>query len=147
MKVKETTRKKRRKQTAEVFTPTPLVNEMLKKIPREVLMDKTKTFLDNSCGNGQFLVQILGIKLGMKHTPEEALSTIFGTDIMPDNIEECRFRMLNILQDFKIKITPKHCYYIANNILCRDGLTYNYDFKNDRETLKTDIKKLMNYLK
>ena len=46
------------KQTSEVFTPTPLVQEMLDKLEKEdptLFSDPTKTFLDNSCGDGQFL--------------------------------------------------------------------------------------------
>ena len=146
MKVKETTRKKRRKQTAEVFTPTPLVNEMLKKIPREVLKDKTKTFLDNSCGNGQFLVQILGMKLGMKHTPEEALSTTFGTDLMEDNVNECRVRMINVLKKHT-EVTQKHLCMIIKNVVCYDGLKYDYEFSMpDREYLKEQILYLQKYI-
>lgn len=45
----------RTKSTGEVFTPNILVEEILDKIP----IDPNKTFLDNSCGNGQFLIGIL----------------------------------------------------------------------------------------
>ena len=38
--------KLRVKETAEVFTPTPLVQTMLDKLPIEVFTDETKTFLD-----------------------------------------------------------------------------------------------------
>ena len=55
----EVKRKQRRKETAEDFTPEPLVNEMLDKLPQEVWSDQSKTFLDNSAGNGNFLVAIL----------------------------------------------------------------------------------------
>ena len=47
----------------EVFTPTSLVDEMLDKLPSELFKDKSKTFLDNSCGNGQFLFAVLKRKL------------------------------------------------------------------------------------
>ena len=43
------------KSTGEVFTPTPLVQEMLDQLPSDVFTDPSKTFLDNSCGDGQFL--------------------------------------------------------------------------------------------
>jgi hypothetical protein len=36
------------KQTGEVFTPAPLVNEMLDRIPEEVWVNPEKTFLDPS---------------------------------------------------------------------------------------------------
>ena len=47
------------KATGEVFTPTPLVQEILEQLPVEVFTDPTKTFLDNSFGDGQFLVEVL----------------------------------------------------------------------------------------
>ena len=54
--------KLRIKQTAEVFTPTPLVQEILDKLEEEnptLFSDPTKTFLDNSCGDGQFLSEVV----------------------------------------------------------------------------------------
>jgi hypothetical protein len=53
--------KHRIKQTAEVFTPTPLVQEMLDKLEEQdptLFTDPNKTFLDNSCGDGQFLSEV-----------------------------------------------------------------------------------------
>jgi len=47
------------KVTAEVFTPTELVREMLEKLPIELFADPAKTFLYNSCGDGQFLSEVL----------------------------------------------------------------------------------------
>ena len=68
-------RKERRKETAEDFTPEALVNEMLDKLPPEVWDNPQKTFLDNSAGNGNFLVAILERKLQHGHDPLQALST------------------------------------------------------------------------
>jgi hypothetical protein len=54
--------KLRIKQTAEVFTPTPLGQEILDKLEKEnptLFSDPTKTFLDNSCGDGQFLSEVV----------------------------------------------------------------------------------------
>ena len=42
------------KATSEVFTPTALAQKILNDLPLEIFTDKTKTFLDNSCGDGQF---------------------------------------------------------------------------------------------
>ena len=47
--------KNRVKATGEVFTPTPLVQEILDQLPQELFSDPTKTFLDPTCGDGQFL--------------------------------------------------------------------------------------------
>ena len=49
------TRKARQKQTAEIFTPDYLVNEMLDQLPKTV-WEENKTFCDPACGNGQFLI-------------------------------------------------------------------------------------------
>ena len=90
----EKKRKERRKKTAEDFTPDPLVQEMLDKLPQEVWTDPSKTFLDNSAGNGNFLVAILRRKLAAGHPPLQALSTIYGVELMPDNVEEMKDRLL-----------------------------------------------------
>jgi type I restriction-modification system DNA methylase subunit len=89
-------RDKRRKQTAEVFTPSWLVAQMLDKLPMEVWTEN-KTFCDPACGNGNFLVAILERKLAKGHPPLEALRTIYGVDIMADNVAECRQRLLDIV--------------------------------------------------
>jgi type I restriction-modification system DNA methylase subunit len=47
------------KATGEVFTPTPLVEEILDKMDQQLFIDPTKTFLDPSCGDGQFLASVL----------------------------------------------------------------------------------------
>ena len=57
--------KLRIKQTAEVFTPTGLVQEMLDKLEEEdptLFSDPTKTFCDNSSGDGQFLSEVIILK-------------------------------------------------------------------------------------
>jgi type I restriction-modification system DNA methylase subunit len=51
------------KQRGEVFTPPKLVKQMLRKLPKSVFIDPTKTFLDNSCGNGQFLFAVMKRKM------------------------------------------------------------------------------------
>ena len=53
--------KHRVKQTAEVFTPTPLVQEMMDKLEQQdptLFSDPNKIFLDNSCGDCQFLSEV-----------------------------------------------------------------------------------------
>jgi hypothetical protein len=111
------------KQTAEVFTPTPLVQEMLDRLPQEVFTDPSKTFLDNSCGDGQFLSEVVIRKMEMSGcTLEEALSTTFGVDLMPDNVEMCRRRLAGP------DPSPETLAILERNIVCADGLTYHYRF-------------------
>lgn len=114
--------KLRVKATAEIFTPTPLVREILDHLPPEVFTDPTKTFLDPSCGDGQFLSEVLIRKMENGIPFEQAVSTLYGVDIMPDNVEECRNRLLCGCEDLRS--------IIEQHIVCADGLTYHYDFEH-----------------
>ena len=108
------------KATGEVFTPTVLVEEILDKIEQELFNDVTKTFLDPSCGDGQFLASVLYRKLENGIDFETALSTIYGVDLMADNVELCRERLLCGREDLK--------HIVELNIVCADALTYHYRF-------------------
>ena len=119
--------KLRIKETAEVFTPQHLVMEMLNKLEQEnpeLFSDPTKTFIDNSCGDGEFLGEVVIMKMEKSGCSlEQALSTTYGVDLMEDNVEECRKRLSgpNPTENI-LKIVKK-------NIVCHDGLTYSYNFE------------------
>lgn len=117
--------KNRVKATGEVFTPTPLVQEILDQLDAELFKDPTKTFIDPTCGDGQFLSEVLIRKLENGHTLEQALSTIYGVDLMQDNVDLCRDRLLCGCEDLR--------HIVERNIVQADGLTYNYNF-GDPET-------------
>ena len=121
--------KSRTKSTGEVFTPTPLVQEMLDKLPEEVFTNPTKTFLDPSCGDGQFLAEVLIRKLENNIPYDQALSTIYGVDLMADNIKLCQDRLLCNQEQYR--------HIVENNIVCADALTYHYRFDGTVPT-KTD---------
>jgi hypothetical protein len=108
------------KATGEVFTPTSLVDEVLNKLPIDQFTDPTKTFLDNSCGDGQFLGEVLIRKMENGSTFEQALSTIYGVDLMQDNVDLCRERLLCGRTDL--------AHIVKRNIVCHDALTYDYSF-------------------
>lgn len=112
--------KSRIKATGEVFTPTLLVEEILGKMNPVLFNDPTKTFLDPSCGDGQFLASVLYRKLQNGIDFETALSTIYGVEMQTDNAELCRERLLCGREDLR-HITNK-------NIVCHDALTYDYSF-------------------
>ena len=123
------------KKNGEVFTPGPLVNDMLNKLPDEV-WQKNKTFCDPACGDGNFLVNVLQRKIDKGHPPLEALKTIYGVDIMRDNILECSMRLLQIVKDFE-PITEEHIYTVMRNIVWLNqkrypggSLDYDFSFKN-----------------
>ena len=118
--------KTRVKATGEVFTPTPLVEEILDKMDPESFKDPTKTFLDPSCGDGQFLASVLYRKLHNGINFETALSTIYGVDLMEDNVELCRERLLCGREDLR--------HIVEKNIVCHDALTYDYSFNGTNKT-------------
>ncbi len=119
--------KLRIKQTAEVFTPTPLVQEMLDKLEESnptLFSDPTKTFLDNSCGDGQFLSEVVIRKMERSGCSiEQALRTTYGVELMEDNVIECRKRLAGP------EPTPEILEIVNKNIVCHDGLTYDYSFE------------------
>ena len=112
--------KHRVKKTAEVFTSTPLVQEVLDTLDPELFNDPSKNFIDNSCGNGQFLSEVLIRKLANGIDYKAAISGIYGVDLMPDNVQTCRNRLLCGMEQFR--------YIVEENIVCADALKYDYKF-------------------
>ena len=106
--------------TGEVFTPTELVQEILDKMPKTLFKDPNKTYIDNFCGDGQFLGEVVIRKVENGIDFEQALSTIYGVDLMQDNVDLCRERLL-CGQEHLRPIVEK-------NIVCADALRYHYRF-------------------
>jgi len=123
--------KLRVKQTAEVFTPTPLVQEMLDRLEEQdptIFTDPTKTFLDNSCGDGQFLSEVVIRKMERSGcTLEQALSTTYGVEFMEDNTNECKARLAGP------NPTAEILEIVNQNIVHHDALTYHYQFGKEKE--------------
>lgn len=118
------------KATGEVFTPTELVQEVLDKLPQELFSDATKTFIDPSCGDGQFLSEVLIRKLENGIPFETALSTIYGVELMEDNVKLCQDRLLCGHEDLR--------WIVEKNIVYADSLEYNYLF-GDTETFGNEL--------
>jgi len=133
----------RTKQTAEVFTPTVLVQEMLDQLESTestLFSDPTKTFLDNSCGDGQFLSEVIIRKMQRSECSfEQALSTTYGVDLMPDNIEMCRTRLAGPAPTQEIRDI------LNKNIVCADGLTYHYRFDGTPPTMTNEEVRLCKF--
>ena len=125
--------KLRIKQTAEVFTPTSLVQEILDKLEERdptLFTDPTKNFLDNSCGDGQFLSEVVIRKMERSGcTLEQALSTVYGVELMCDNVEECKRRLAGP------NPTPEIIEILERNIVCHDALTYDYEFNFQKKKI------------
>ena len=145
-------RKKRRKRnsnleisgTQEFFTPKFLCDEMLDKIPEEDWKDITKTFLDSTCGNGNFLVNIYERKLKYCDSVNDsliALKSIYGTELMDDNTNECRNRLYLLFKEFSDNrnlteeqfelAKSKGSNILKHNIVCTD--TFKGDYENWKE--------------
>lgn len=95
----------------EVYTPDFIVNDMLDMVDAE--MDKDDlwkyidtTYLEPSCGNGQFLIRILDRKIkAVNKLPVEdrefgivrAVCSIYGVDIQLDNVMNSKKRMKRLI--------------------------------------------------
>jgi type I restriction-modification system DNA methylase subunit len=112
--------KLRIKATGEVFTPTPLVQEILDNLDLALFSNPDKTFCDPSCGDGQFLGEVLIRKIEHGIDFEQALATIYGVDLMQDNVDLCRERLLCGREDLR--------HIVEKNIVCANALKYDYSF-------------------
>ena len=123
--------KLRVKQTAEVFTNTPLVQEMLTELEKQdpsIFSEPSKTFLDNSCGDGQFLSEVVIRKMETSGCSLiQALSTTYGVELMEDNVIECRARLAGP------NPTPEILEIVNRNIVHHNALTYHYMFGEEKK--------------
>lgn len=92
--------RKRVRDLGEVFTAQREVNAMLDLIPAEQFINPLSTWLEPSCGNGNFLIAILARKF--VHCPHneaqdiyalKIISALYGVDINQLNVEEAIQRL------------------------------------------------------
>lgn len=95
----------------EVFTPRWLVDAMLDLVKEESERIDSR-FLEPACGSGNFLVPVLQRKLAAvdlkygksdferRHFALYALMCIYGIELLPDNIVECRANLLEIFAEY-----------------------------------------------
>ena len=112
----------------EVFTPSVLVKQLLDKIPEEKWKDPKATFLEPCCGNGQIVIGMLERRISSGISPIDALRTLFGVELMQDNIDLCKDRIRDVLRANKVKITPEINKIIDHNFVCSDF--FKWDFEN-----------------
>lgn len=110
---KQVISKRRVADHGEVFTAKKEVNAMLDLVKQETERIESR-FLEPACGTGNFLTVILERKLnvvGDRYSKSQleyernavlAVSSIYGIDILEDNVVECRKRLFDI---FKQKYT------------------------------------------
>ena len=121
----------------EVFTSEREVNAMLNLVKQETERIDSR-FLEPACGTGNFLVEILKRKLTVvenRYSKNQleyeryaiiALSSIYGVELLKDNVQTCRDRLLGVfthyyLNNYKKEIKPE-CLKTAEFILSRNIL-------------------------
>lgn len=140
---KQVVSRKRVADHGEVLTGKREVNAMLDLVKQETERIDSR-FLEPACGTGNFLSEILERKLRVveaRYSKSQldyeryailAVSSIYGIDILEDNVQQCRQRLfgifdLNYLRLFKNK-TNDDCresvrYILERNIIHGDALS------------------------
>lgn len=127
----------------EVFTSEKEVNSMLDLVKQETERIDSR-FLEPACGTGNFLVEVLRRKLNVvdskfkkdQHSFEKntvlAISTIYGVELLKDNVLECRKRLLTITLNYydvhffstaKVEFKETIEFILKKNIIQGDALT------------------------
>lgn len=127
----------------EVFTAQREVQAMCDLVKDETERIDSK-FLEPACGEGNFLVEILERKLTVVKNRYKkssfdyerysvlAITSLYGIDILEDNVKECRKRLFEIWNKEYIKIVKDQAsedcreavrFILAKNIICGDALT------------------------
>ena len=128
-------RKERHKKTQEDFTPVEICH-LLFEGQNELFSNFEKTFCDPSCGTWNIIRYLLRERLNNCKKPIDvykALETIYGTELMEDNTEECRQKMLYDCMKWSSEhnvdlIDKKLISIIEHNIVCTD--TFKWDYEN-----------------
>lgn len=142
-KTEQAIKSKRRVQDyGEVLTPPYIVEAMLDLVKSESERIDSR-FLEPACGTGNFLIKILERKLRVvekryaKSQPEYewyailAISSLYGIDILADNVEECRQRLFDAFDAAYTRLykekAKENCraaakYILRHNIVHGDAL-------------------------
>ena len=124
------TRLKRRKKTQEFYTPYSIIKKMIDKIEPEMWVDPTKTFLDPAMGDGNIILGILYRRI-VEHGIDwrTALETLYGVELMQDNVDETKERIIDLLNKLNIEYDKDVAYEIMNhNLVCSNF--FDWDFEN-----------------
>lgn len=105
----------------EVFTPSRLVEAMLDLVGPETKRIESR-FLEPACGSGNFLVPVLRRKLvtvDARYGKSEferlhhgllALMSIYGIELLSDNVVECREKLFGVFVDaVSVKLGDEWC--------------------------------------
>lgn len=103
--------------TGEVFTPSYRVGSLLDKVDKEIWSDRDADILEPAVGEGAFIIEILKRKLANGLSEVEALRSLYGIDIMEDNIHITRANLLSLVSN-----TTENKKIIETNIILGDAL-------------------------
>lgn len=127
----------------EVFTAEREVNAMLDLVKQETERVDSR-FLEPACGDGNFLAEILRRKLAevrrkYRRSPFDyeknavlAISSVYGIDLMMDNVLACRERLFGIWDKEYKAVCKKETndetreavrFILGRNIVCGNALT------------------------
>jgi len=147
------------KKFGEVFTPPELVNKILDKLPADIWKDPNKKWLDPTCGDGAFLIEVKRRLLEYHKESHILANMIYGVDIQEDNIYNCIVKLYRVENKARLVIinTPQAIISTAKqwefkgrkgikalflldgrlifNIICANGLTYQYNFGEEDDTI------------
>ena len=148
--------KNRVQEYGEVFTNEREVKAMCDLVKEETERIDSR-FLEPACGNGNFLVEILNRKLDVvkkkyRKSPLDyeknavlAISSIYGVDILIDNILACRERLFRIWDKAYKSVCKNDCndqtrdavkFILEKNIVCGNALTLCCVDGNGKDTDK-----------
>ncbi|MBW7959909.1 SAM-dependent DNA methyltransferase [Patescibacteria group bacterium] len=158
--------KKRVRDHGEVFTPDFIVQDMLDLVKGETERIDSR-FLEPACGDGNFLAPILERKLNIakkrysrlqidyERNALIALASIYGIELLKDNVQKCRKRLFNIFltyykDKYKKKIKESYLksakYILKRNILWGDALTLQTPDKNSKPIIFSSWSRLGSYI-
>lgn len=136
--------KERIKNIGEVFTPNFIVEEMLDSIPQNVLCDPEKTILEPTCGEGVFILSVIKRRIKSGVDIEKAISSIYGLDIMEDNILVCKNKIYKLAcneiynQYQQKKISKKQAVEKSKRIT----VIIDHNIRLTKDMLKEDIESM-----
>lgn len=121
-------RKNSKVNTQEFFTPYGIVKRMCDKISDSDWADPTKTFLESSFGSGQFVVYIVWNRIQHGIDWETALKTLYGVELMFDNVQECHDRVIDLLTKLGIEFDERTARKIMKkNLVCSDFFKWDFE--------------------
>lgn len=120
------TKDERIRKYGEVFTPPDIVAHMCDMLEDESpgAFAPDKTFLEPTCGDGAFVVEVLRRKFDNCRTRSDfttALSSVYGLEIQADNVAECIRRVTALCQRY-FKPTRSELQIINDHYIMCDSL-------------------------